>query len=119
MIGPLRRVAAAFAAMAQSRIELASLELGEALERAIVNLVLAFVGLLLLAAAVLALSVLVVVLAGEAQRTMVLAILVVVYLAAGLILLNNVKARVRANPPLLASTLNELRQDARALGKDA
>lgn len=119
MLKPLRRVVASLAAMAQSRIELASIELGETVERAIVNLVLAFVGLLLISAALLAASVLIVLLAGEAQRTTVLAVMVAVYLGGGLVLLSSVRARVRAAPALLAATVAELKQDARTLSKDA
>ena len=119
MLKPLRRVAATLAAVAQSRIELASVELGETLERAILHLVLAFVGLLLVAAALLALSVLLVLLAAEAQRTTVLAAMALLYLGAGLWLLQSVRARVRTGPPPLAATLAELQQDARALGKNA
>lgn len=119
MIGPLRRVAAALAAMAQSHLELASIELGETVERSIVNLVLAFIGLLSIAAALLAVSVLIVLLAGEAQRPMVLAIMAVVYFFGGLLLLLNARERMRSAPPMLAATLAELREDARALSKDA
>lgn len=119
MIGPLRRVAAALAAMAQSHIELASIELGETVERSIVNLVLAFVGLLAIAAALLAASVLIVLLASEANRPMVLAIMAAVYFALGVLLLMRARDRVKSAPPLLGATLAELREGARALGKDA
>ena len=119
MLKPLRRVVASLAAMVHSRIELASVELSESVERAIVNLVLAFVGLLLISAALLAASVWVVLLAGEAQRTTVLAVMVVVYLCGGLLLLQSVRNRVRAAPPLLAATMAELQQDARTLSKES
>lgn len=118
MLQSLRQFAALAATMASSRIELAGLELGEAVERNIINAVLGLAALLLGLLTLLALSALAVLLAGEAQRPTVLLILALVYAAGGLAAALVLRSRLRQAPPLLAATLAELRQDAQTLGRN-
>lgn len=117
MLQSLRQFAALAATMASSRIELAGLELGEAVERSIVNALLGLAALLLFLLTLLALSALLVLVAGEAQRTTVLLVLALVYAAGGLAAVLVLRARLRQAPPLLAATVAELQQDAQTLGR--
>lgn len=111
----LRRAAGTGLAMLQSRVELATLELGEAGQRLFAAALLAVFGVLMLIAAVVMLTVWVVMLFWDPYGPTVLAIFGLVYLLAAAGLLWAVSVRLRNQPPLLAETIDELRRDAAAL----
>ena len=104
--------------MAQSRLELASLELGEARDRLVVMLIASFAAVLLIGAAVAVLSAWVAVALWPTLGHAVLGWIALVYGAAGAALLVWLRRRMRDDPPLLADTLAELRQDAAHLRGD-
>jgi uncharacterized membrane protein YqjE len=111
----VRGLVQTMADMARSRLELASIELGETLERLLASLIVAFMAVLLLAAALLALSALIVFAVDEEHRAVVLAAMGAIYLLVGLGLLAWLRNYLRSWPTFLAATLEELRQDTRVL----
>jgi uncharacterized membrane protein YqjE len=106
----VRRVVETMADMARSRLELASIELGETFERLITSLIIAFMAVLLLGAALVALSAV-----AEEHRALVLAAMVAIYLLIGLGMLAWLRNYLRSWPALLSATLAELQQDSRVL----
>lgn len=115
LLPSVRRVLATLAEMAQSRIELAGIELGEAAERLVSHLLSALLVVLLLGGALIAFSALVVLAAPEAWRLPVLGAMGALYLVGALMLLARLRAALREAPPVLAGTLEELRNDLRML----
>lgn len=115
LLDALRQLSGTALGMAQSRLELASLELGEARDRLLTTLVAAFVAALLSAGAVLALCAWLLVMLWDRFGYGMLAVLALACLAAAVLLLLWLRARLRAEPALLADTLRELQHDARAL----
>ena len=101
--------------MLQNRLELASLELGEAGGRLVLTVIASFAALLLLGGAVAALSAWLAVALWGTLGHAVLGWLALAYFAAGAGLLWWLRARLRSSPPLLADTLAELRVDAAVL----
>jgi uncharacterized membrane protein YqjE len=101
--------------MLQNRLELASLELGEAGGRLVLTIITSFAALLLIGGAVAALSAWVAVALWSTLGHAVLGWLALAYFAAGAGLLWWLRARLRDSPPLLADTLAELRVDAALL----
>ena len=104
--------------MLQARLELASLELGEAGSRLVLTIIASFAALLLLGGAVAALSAWVAVALWSTLGHAVLGWLALAYFAAGAGLLWWLRARLRDSSPLLADTLAELRVDAALLRGD-
>ena len=115
----VRRLAGSALAMAQSRLELAGIELGEARDRLITTLMLAVAAALLGCAALVALSAWLVLALWDRTGPGILGGLAAAYAVAAVLLLAWLRSRARSDPPLLADTLAELRQDARALRADA
>lgn len=111
----LRGLVGTVADMARSRLELASIELGETLERLLTGLIVAFMAVLLLAAALLALSALIVFAVSDEHRALVLAAMGAIYLLVGLGMLAWLRNYLRSWPTFLSATLDELRQDSRVL----
>lgn len=111
----VRRAAGTALAMFQSRLELASMEFGEAGQRLFVSAMVAIFGVLLSAAAVVMASVWLVLLMWPAYGPSALAMFAGLYLLIGLGLLGWVRGRLRRQAPLLASTVAELRRDAALL----
>lgn len=111
----LRRAAGTALAMLQSRVELATLELGEAGQRLFSAALMAVFGVLMLIAAVVMLTVWVVMLLWDPYGPAVLAAFGVLYLLIAAVLWVAVSVKLRNQPPLLAATLDELRRDAAAL----
>lgn len=109
----LRRAAGTALAMLQSRVELATLELGEAGQRLFSAALMAVFGVLMLIAAVV--TVWVVMLLWDPYGPAVLAAFGVLYLLIAAALWVAVSVKLRNQPPLLAATLDELRRDAAAL----
>ncbi len=114
-LGFVREAAALGVAALVTRGELAAIELTEARERAARWLVLALVAGVLLLAALLVGSLWVVSIFWESHRSEAIAVVAAAYALAGGGLMWWLVARLRAAPPLLQSTLSELRQDCDAL----
>ncbi len=115
VLSSLRRIAETAADMASSRIELASIEVGEAIERILRSLIVAFMAVLLIAAGLVALSALLVFLVDESHRSAVLVGMGVVYLVLGVGMLAWLRNDLRSWPLMFAATLAELRRDTRVL----
>ena len=98
--------------MAQSRLELASLELGEARDRLVVMLIASFAAVLLIGAAVAVLSAWVAVALWPTLGHAVLGWIALAYALVGGAVVLWLRAKLRNDPPLLADTLAELRSDA-------
>ncbi len=111
----LRRAAGTLMAMLQSRLELASLELGEAGQRLFLAAALGLFGVLLLGAAVVMASVWLVMLSWPTLGPAALLVCAGAYLLTGLGLLAWVRAHLRKQPALLSATLSELQRDAALL----
>ena len=112
LLDALTRLAGSLFAMAQSRLELASLELGEARSRLMQMLIASFAAVLLLGGAVAALSAWVAVALWPTLGQAVLVWIALAYGLAGGAVLWWLLARLRNDPPMLADTLAELRSDA-------
>jgi len=112
LLDALTRLAGSVFAMAQSRLELASLELGEARSRLMLMLVASFAAVLLLGGAVAALSAWVAVALWSTLGQAVLVWIALAYGLAGGAVIWWLLASLRHDPPLLADTLAELRSDA-------
>lgn len=119
LLEALTRLAGSLFGMLQSRLELASIELGEARARLVFTLVAAFAAALLLAGAALALSAWIALALWATLGYAVLGWIAIVYLVAGVGVLLWLRGRLRSHPPLLADTLTELRNDAAFMRGDA
>ncbi len=112
LLDTLARAGGSVFAMLQNRLELASLELGEAGARLVATIVASFAAVLLLGGAIAALSAWVVVALWATLGHAVLGWLALAYSLAGLGVLWWLRTHLRAAPPLLADTLAELRADS-------
>ena len=115
LLDALARFGGSVFGMLQNRLELASLELGDAGSRLVLTIIASFAALLLLGGAVAALSAWVAVALWGTLGHAVLGWLALAYFCAGVGLLWWLRARLRNSPPLLADTLAELRVDAALL----
>jgi uncharacterized membrane protein YqjE len=115
VLDTLARVGSGLFGMLQNRLELASLELGEAGGRLVLTIVVSFAAVLLLGGAVAALSAWVAVALWGTLGHAVLGYLALAYFAAGAGVFWWLRTRLRASPPLFAETLAELRVDAALL----
>jgi uncharacterized membrane protein YqjE len=115
----LRRVAATVLAMGQSRLELATIEAGEAAERLIGAVLIGLSGVLLLIGALGSVSVWAVMLLWGSLGAWAILLLAGLYLVAGTALLLWMRARLRGHPPALAATIAELRRDVVMLRGEA
>lgn len=107
-----RRVAGTALAMLHSRVELASLELGEATRRLFVSVLLALFAVLMLLAGLVLATVWLVMLLWPTLGASSLALFALLYLVLGLGLLLGVRRGLDRQPPFLEATMNELRSDA-------
>jgi uncharacterized membrane protein YqjE len=112
LLDALSRLAAQLFGMAQSRLELASLELGEARTRLMWMLIASFAAVLLFGGAVAVLSAWVAVALWPTLGHAVLGWIALAYALAGGGAVWWLRTRLRNDPPLLADTLAELRNDA-------
>jgi uncharacterized membrane protein YqjE len=112
LLDALSRLGGSLFGMLQNRLELASIELGEARARLVFTLVASFAAVLLFGGAIVALSAWVVVVLWGTLGHAVLGWLALAYGLAGAALLAWLRARLRRDPALLADTLAELRTDA-------
>jgi uncharacterized membrane protein YqjE len=111
----VRGLVETMADMARSRLELASIELGETLERLLTSLIVAFMAVLLIAASLMALSALIVFAVDEEHRALVLAAMGAIYLLVGVGMLVWLRNYLQSWPGFLSATLEELRQDSQVL----
>jgi len=112
LLDSLSRLAGHLFGMAQSRLELASLELSEARSRLMLIMVASFAAVLLLWGAVAALSAWVAVALWPTLGHAVLGWIALAYALVGGAVVWWLRAKLRNDPPLLADTLAELRSDA-------
>ena len=112
LIDAVRRVGASLFATLQHRLELASLEVGEAGNRLVFTLVASIAALGLLGGAVVALSAWIAFALWPTLGHAVLGWIALAYALAGVGVLWWLRVRVRSYPPLMADTLAELHNDA-------
>ena len=112
MLNALGRFGGSMFGMLQNRLELASIEIGEAGERLVFTLIASFAALLLFAGAVVALSAWIAAALWPALGHAVFGWMALAYALAGAGLLGWLRAKRRRDPPLLADTLAELHTDA-------
>ncbi len=112
LLEAVARVGSSLFGMLQNRLELASIEIGEARERLVFTIVASFAALLLLGGAVVALSAWIAAALWPSLGPAVLGLIALAYGAAGGGLLWWLRSKLRSDPPLLADTLAELRTDA-------
>ena len=118
VLGSLRKLAATFVAMVQTRLELLSTEAEEELVRLTRLWLLSAVALFLLALAVMGASLFLVVLFWETHRLLVVGLLTLVYGAAGFAVAMHARREARARPRLFAASVAELAKDREQLGAD-
>ena len=111
MRGALAQLGAALLGLAQTRLELVTLEVDEARTRATEQVVLILVAGVFFAFALLAASALVVVLLWDTYRVAALGGVTVAYLVLGLIALWRLSVKRQAASPAFARTLAELERD--------
>jgi uncharacterized membrane protein YqjE len=109
--GAAGRLATALLDAGRTRLELAAVEFEEARTRATDNLVLVLVAAAAFGFALLAASMLVVVLFWDSNRIAALVGMTLVYLLIGLFALWRVSEHKKADPPAFAATLAELERD--------
>lgn len=112
LLDAVSRVGSGLFGMLQNRLELASIELGEARERLVFTIVASCAAVLLLGGAVATLTAWIAALAWSNLGPAVLGWIALVYGAAGIGVLLWLRTKLRSDPPLLADTLAELRTDA-------
>lgn len=120
LLDALTRVGGNLVGALRNRLELASIELGEAGARLVATVIVSVGAMLLLGGAVGMLTAWVAVALWSTLGAAVLAWLALAYALAGAGLLWWLQYRLRSAPPLLADTLAELLRDASALhgGRD-
>lgn len=111
----LRRLAGTAFTMLQSRLELASLEMGAARQRFLVSAMYGLFAVLMLVVGAVALSVCVVLLLWDQMGVLALAAMGLIYLAGGFMLIAKVKSHLASQPRLLEATNAELQRDAAML----
>lgn len=119
VLDAVRRIAATVTALAADRFELASLELGEVRNRLLQAIAAAIVAALLVVGVVASLSAWLAVALWDRLGHGVLGLLALAYAVAAALLVLWLRSRLRSAPPPLAHTLQELRQDARALSGES
>ncbi len=118
LLEAVARVGSSLFGMLENRLELASIEIGEARERLVFTIIASFAALLLLGGAVVAVTAWIAAALWPSLGPAVLGWIALVYAAAAVGLLLWLRAKLRADPPLLADTLAELRTDAAMLRAD-
>ena len=118
LLEAVARVGSSLFVMLQNRLELASIEIGEAGERLVFAIVASFAAVLLLGGAIVALSAWIAVVLWSTLGHAVLIWIALAYGLAGAALLWWLRTRAMREPPLLADTLAELRTDAAMMRGD-
>ena len=109
--GAAGRLTSALLEFGRTRVELAAVEFEEARTRAAENLVLVLIAAAAFAFALLAASMLVVVLFWDTYRIAALVVMTLVYFSIGVLALWRVSERKKSDPPAFAATLAELERD--------
>jgi len=109
--GAVGRLATALLEFARTRAELAAVELEEARARASENLVLVLVAAAAFGFALLAASMLIVVLFWDTYRITALCVMTLVYFLIGVVALWRLSQHKKSDPPAFAGTLAELERD--------
>lgn len=112
LLDALTRLGGSLFGMLQNRLELASIEIGEAGGRLVFTLVASFAAVLMFGGAIVALSAWLVLALWDTLGHVVLGWLALAYGAGGAGLLWWLRVRLHNDPPLLAETFAELRADA-------
>jgi uncharacterized membrane protein YqjE len=115
LLESLRMLGSSVAAMVQTRLELASVELSEEKSRLLRMALLALVGLVFFGLALFALTGLIVLLFWDNYRVQALGAVVVVYLLLGGGCLLAARNIVRHSPPMFEATLAEIDKDRESL----
>jgi uncharacterized membrane protein YqjE len=113
------RFGATLVAMVQTRLELAVVEVEEESQRFLRYLIMALFALFLAGIAVIMVALFVVLLFWDSYRLQAVLAMAVLFLAGAGVLAGRVKREMQGKPPLLGSTLAELRKDidcVKALG---
>ena len=111
ILASVGRIAATFAAMAQTRLELATVELQEETERVLGYLVMALLSLILAGIALLMTALLVVVIFWDNYRIHAAAGMALLFALSAAIVALRLKSSFAARPPLLGATIAELNKD--------
>lgn len=115
MFGSLRRLRDSFFALAQSRVELAALELQEEKLR-LLDVLLRAAGFMALSIlALLSATALLVVLFWEHHPVLIIALITAAYALGAVLLWLDLKKRLDSAPPPFADTLAEFKKDAETL----
>ena len=109
--GSVGRLASALLEFGRTRVELATVEFEEARARAAENLVLVLVAAAAFGFALLAASMLVVVLFWDTHRITALCLMTLVYFLVGVVALWRLSEHKKADPPAFGATLAELERD--------
>ena len=115
----LRRTVATLIALGQTRLELVSVEIEEQIEFATGVLLWSIAAIFFGSLAVLVLALTVVIAFWDTHRLLVAGLVTAALAGIAGIAVLAVRSRLRNRPRLLASTLDELRRDAKALEPDA
>jgi len=115
LLGAARAVAACLVDIGQTRLQLASTELEEERLRLVELLLWAIGALFFLGIGLVLAALLVVLVFWDGPRLLAMALVTVAFLALGVGLAMALRRKARAKPPLLATTLAELRRDRDAL----
>lgn len=115
LLDSLRALGSSVAAMVQTRLELASVELSEEKSRLLRMALLALVGLIFFGLSLFALTGLIVLLFWDNYRVQALGAVVVVYLLLSAICLLAARNIIRNSPPMFEATLAEIDKDRESL----
>ena len=107
----LRQLAGTVFSMLQTRLELAVIELAEAKDRLIRVFLLGLAAMLLATLALIAVTVLVVVVCWDTCRWQALAGMTAIYVVAALFCVSRLKRKLRSMPSLFQATMRELEKD--------
>lgn len=118
LFASVRGLLATALAVAQTRLELVTTEIEEELHRVAEILLWMFVVVFFAGLTVLMFAFVVVVAFWEEHRLLAAALTTLVFLGLVLAALAIVRAKIRARPKLLESTIDEIRRDRAALGDD-
>jgi uncharacterized membrane protein YqjE len=119
VLATLRELVAHSASLLATRGELAALELQDARDRLLRWAALALAAAVLLLAALLSLSIWVAAVFWDGPRELAVGLLLLIYAAAGLLMLRSLRRNIAAAPPLLAQTRAELQKDRDVLQRRA
>lgn len=112
----LRTLAATFAALLQTRLELLSTEVQEEKQRITGLMLYGFAAVLLLVTGCVFLAIFITVLLWDSNRLLALGVFAAVFLVLGLVALTTVMRHQRAGSKLFAASLAELSRDRDVLG---